>query len=117
MLSCALRIYPDNLFPFQNIFFQSIRREQMIKAVKHVSIAVRNQDKALDFFHNKLGFEIVCDVPFGKGQRWIELKIPGADTQIVLFTPDGHENRIGTFSNVVFTCSDIDKTYEDLQGK
>ncbi|MBI2743265.1 MAG: VOC family protein [Chlamydiales bacterium] len=89
----------------------------MIKAVKHASIAVKDQDKALEFYTKKLGFEVVCDVPFGESQRWIELKIPGAQTQIVLFTPDGHENRIGTFSNIVFSCDDVKKTYEELSRK
>lgn len=89
----------------------------MIEAVKHVSIPVKDQQKSLEFFQEKLGFEILCDVPFGPEQRWIELKIPGGDTQIVLFTPEGQENRIGTFSNIVFTCSDIEKTYEELKGR
>ena len=87
----------------------------MISCVKHVTIPVKNQDKALDFFLNKLGFHLICDVPFGDQQRWIELKIPGAETQVVLFTPDGHEDRVGTFSNVVFTTADVKKTYEDLK--
>ncbi|HEY2810444.1 MAG TPA: VOC family protein [Rhabdochlamydiaceae bacterium] len=89
----------------------------MIKGIKHVSIPVKDQDKALDFFHNKLGFAIICDVPFEGGQRWIELKIPNTDTQVALFTPQGHEDRIGTFSNIVFTCGDIEKTYEELKGR
>lgn len=89
----------------------------MISCVKHVTIPVKNQDKALDFFLNKLGFHLICDVPFGDQQRWIELKIPGAETQVVLFTPDGHEDRVGTFSNVVFTTADVKKTYEDLKKK
>lgn len=88
----------------------------MIKAVKHVSIPVKDQDSALEFYTNKLGFEIICDVSFGP-QRWIELKIPNAETKIVLFTPEGHENRVGTFSNIIFSCADVKKTYEDLLKK
>ena len=86
----------------------------MIKAVKFVSIPVKDQNKALDFYTRKLGFQILTDQPFGS-QRWIELSIPGADTGVVLFTPPGQESRIGTFTNISFVCDDIQKTYEDLR--
>ncbi len=69
----------------------------MIRGVKIVSIPVRNQDVALKFYTEKVGFKVATDQPFGPGQRWIELLIPGADTALALFTPEGHENRIGGF--------------------
>lgn len=47
----------------------------------------------------KLGFRVVTDQPLGE-QRWIELRIPGADTRVVLYTPPGREDRVGTPSNV-----------------
>lgn len=89
----------------------------MIKQVKHVSIPVKNQDRAIEFYTKKLGFEIACDVPFADNQRWIEIKIPGSDTQLVLFTPQGHEDRIGTFSNIMFSCDEIEKTYENMKKR
>lgn len=90
----------------------------MISCVKHVSIPVKNQDRALKFYTEKLGFKLLLDAPFAEGkQRWIELEIPGADTQVVLFTPEGHEDRIGTFSNIVFSSKDIEKTYKELVKK
>lgn len=89
----------------------------MITQVKHVSIPVRDQNKALAFYTEKLGFKVVVDVDFGDGQRWIELSIPGAETQIVLFTPEGHESRVRTLSNIIFTSRDIKKTYTDLLAK
>lgn len=88
----------------------------MITCVKHVSIPVKDQDQALKFYTEKLGFEVLVDAPMGP-QRWIELKIPGADTEVVLFTPEGHEDRVGTFSNIIFKSDDIQKTYKDLKAK
>jgi len=35
----------------------------------------------------------------------------------VLFTPPEQRDRIGTFSNVLFECDDIQKTYEELRAK
>ena len=57
------------------------------------------------------------DQPFNDTQRWIELRIPGADTRIVLFTPPGHEDRIGTFSNVTFVADNVTQTYEELLAR
>ena len=90
---------------------------RMIKSVKFVSIPVRDQNKALDFYTKKLGFQIMTDQPFGDGQRWIELRIPGADTQVVLFTPQGQEDRIGSFSGVSFLSDNVQKTYDDLSAR
>jgi len=90
----------------------------MITSVKHVSIPVKDQDKALKFYTETLGFEVAVDAEFVPGeQRWIELKIPGADTLIVLFTLEGHEERVGTRSNIIFTSDNIAKTYGDLKAR
>jgi predicted enzyme related to lactoylglutathione lyase len=88
----------------------------MISQLKFVGIPVRDQDRALTFYRDKLGFKIHTDQPMGK-QRWIELKIPGADTLVVLFTPEGQENRVGTFFNGAFSCDNLAKTYEELKGR
>jgi catechol 2,3-dioxygenase-like lactoylglutathione lyase family enzyme len=50
----------------------------MIKSIKFGSIPVRDQDRALKFYTEKLGFNIQTDQPMGE-QRWIELGIPGAE--------------------------------------
>jgi catechol 2,3-dioxygenase-like lactoylglutathione lyase family enzyme len=89
----------------------------MIQHVKHVTVAVKDQDRAVKFYTEKLGFEVVVDVPFSDTQRWIELKIPGAETQVVLFTAPGEEYRIGKPSNVIFTSENIAQSYEELKRK
>ena len=48
----------------------------MIKQIKFVSIPVADQNRALDFYTDKLGFTIITDQPFDEKQRWIELRIP-----------------------------------------
>ena len=86
----------------------------MITAIKFVSVPVHDQDRALRFYTESLGFTIATDQPFGEKQRWIELKIPGADTRLVLFTPDGHEDRIGGFQPISFLTADVQKTHDEL---
>jgi catechol 2,3-dioxygenase-like lactoylglutathione lyase family enzyme len=89
----------------------------MIRGIKFVSIPVRNQDASLKFFTEKLDFKIRTDQPFSEKQRWIELMIPGADTGLVLFTPDGHENRVGGFQPISFWCDDVFATAEMMKAK
>src|SRR5277367_6440173 len=89
----------------------------MIKSIKFASIPVRDQDKALEFYTTKLGFSVATDQPMGPGQRWIELSIPGAQTCIVLFTPEGHEDRIGSFFNGSFGCDNVDYTYKQMSDR
>jgi len=90
---------------------------RMITSVKFVSIPVRDQNKSLEFYTKKLGFQIMTDQPMGNGQRWIELRIPGAETEVVLFTPPGQEERIGSFSAVSFVSDNVQKTYEELSER
>src|SRR5712675_73000 len=89
----------------------------MIKQIKFVSIPVADQNRALDFYTEKLGFTIITDQPFDEKQRWIELRIPKAETRIVLFTTDADKSRIGTFMSISFACDDVEKTYEDLKAR
>ena len=88
-----------------------------MKRIKFVSIPVSNQDRALEFWTEQVGFQVATDRPFMPGQRWIELKIPGGQTGLVLFTPPGQEARIGQFQNISFDCDNVEKTYAELSAK
>ncbi len=89
----------------------------MIKQIKFVSIPVRDQARALDFYTDKLGFTIITDKPFDEKQRWIELRIPKAETRVVLFTPPGDEGRVGSFMNLSYACDDVQQTYTELSAR
>jgi catechol 2,3-dioxygenase-like lactoylglutathione lyase family enzyme len=89
----------------------------MIKGIKFVGVPVRDQDRALEFYTKKLGFSVLTDQPFNDKQRWIELKIPGADTGLVLFTPEGQEDRIGTFQSISFFTRNVQHTYDELLSR
>ena len=86
----------------------------MIKGIKFASVPVADQERALKFYTEKLGFHVLTDQPFDEGRRWIELGIPGAPTRLVLFTPDEHRDRVGTFSHVTFVADDVQQTYEEM---
>jgi len=89
----------------------------MIRGIEIVTIPVRDQNASLKFYTEKLGFKVLTDQPFTPGQRWIELLVPGAESKLALFTPAGHENRIGGFQPVTFWCDDVFATAKLLKSK
>jgi len=89
----------------------------MIRGIKFVGIPVGDQDVALRFYTEALGFKVVTDQPFTPTQRWIELMIPGADSGLALFTPEGQEDRIGEFQSISFWCDDVFATTAALKLK
>jgi catechol 2,3-dioxygenase-like lactoylglutathione lyase family enzyme len=60
-----------------------------ITQVGRVIVPVADQDEAIAFYTSKLGFSVVADVPFGDGERWVEVAPPGGGTAIALTPPQG----------------------------
>lgn len=89
----------------------------MIRKMKFAAIPVRDQDRALDFYLNTLGFTLVTDQPMGPGMRWIEVRPPKGETGVALFTQPGQEDRIGTFTGMSWECDDVQRTYDELTAK
>jgi len=89
----------------------------MITHLKFMSIPVKDQQRALKFYTEKLGFKVATDQPMGPGKRWIELRIGKAETRVVLFTMDGEEARIGTRMNCSLACDDVEATYRQLSER
>jgi catechol 2,3-dioxygenase-like lactoylglutathione lyase family enzyme len=87
----------------------------MITHVKFVHVPTRDQEKALAFYTEKLGFRVVTNQPFDDKQRWIELRIGKSDTHVVLFAAD--ESKVGSFFNGAFACDNVEKTYEELKAR
>jgi len=79
----------------------------MITQVKFISIPVKDQERALKFYTEKLGFRIATNQEMGPGRRWIELRIGKAETRVVLFTMEGEEGRVGTQMNCSLVCDDV----------
>ena len=72
-----------------------------------------DQDRALAFYTNKLGFETRADISVGD-YRWIEVAPPGAETALVLEPGQG---TVGMFTSVVFATDDMQATYDQLRSR
>jgi len=103
----------------------------MISKITHMNIYVLDQDRACDFYTNKLGFKIITDVQMSPQARWLTVGTPEQPGLEINLTPV-IENQLhsketvtvlrnliekGAFGIAVFTCNDIYATYEELKAK
>jgi catechol 2,3-dioxygenase-like lactoylglutathione lyase family enzyme len=87
-----------------------------ITDVHTVGVPVTDQDRALEFYVAKLGFEKRLDAPFGDGQRWIEVAPPGAATTIALVS--SHEGvPAGVETGIRLVTEDVDADHADLLAR
>lgn len=91
----------------------------MIEGVRSVGIHVADQDRAKQFWTDVIGFDLLQDTPMGEGDgapRWIEVAPADRSIKLVLYTPEGQEQLVGGFSNVLFRCDDVRETHKQLSG-
>jgi catechol 2,3-dioxygenase-like lactoylglutathione lyase family enzyme len=84
-----------------------------ITQVRTVGVPVTDQGRALAFYVGKLGFSKRLDVPYGSGQRWIEVAPPGATTTIAL-VPSREGIPAGVETGIRFTTADADADHARL---
>src|SRR2546428_6620531 len=96
----------------------------MITKAMSVGIYVSDQDRALEFYRDKLGFEVHQDTPMGESgppgheeKRWIEVSPKGAETLVILYTPPGMEDRIGGLSNNMLGTGGIQATCQGIEAQ
>jgi len=93
------------------------RRMTHITRVGTVIVPVSDQDRALEFYLDTLGFEKRMDAPFGPGGRWIEVAPPGAATTIALIPRgEGAEGGPGA-TEVSFATSDAEADHAALRAR
>ena len=58
-----------------------------IRKIGTVCVPISDQERAIQFYVDTLGFELRADVPFGEGYRWVEVAPAGADTTVAIVPP------------------------------
>ena len=87
-----------------------------ITQVHTVGVPVTNQERALDFYVGKLGFEKRLDASFGAGQRWLEVAPPGAVTTIAL-VPTREGVPTGVETGIRFLSEDAEGDHANLRAR
>lgn len=87
-----------------------------ITQVGRVMVPVSDQDRAIEFYVEKLGFEKRSDVPFGDGDRWVEVGPAGGEAALALVTPR-EGNPVGVMTNIALVSEDIDADHASLRER
>jgi catechol 2,3-dioxygenase-like lactoylglutathione lyase family enzyme len=88
-----------------------------ITQLGRVMVPVADQDKAIAFYTEKLGFSVAADVPFGDGDRWVEVAPPNGGAAIALVPPRGDEWKTGRMTGIALESSDARAAHADLKDK
>jgi predicted enzyme related to lactoylglutathione lyase len=87
-----------------------------ITEVGTVMVPVSDQDAALRFYGEALGFETRADTSYGDGERWIEVAPAGGATTIAL-VPPREGNPTGINTNIGLTTEDVDADHAGLRAR
>jgi predicted enzyme related to lactoylglutathione lyase len=85
--------------------------------VSVISIQVKDQDEAVRFYTECLGFEKRNDAPMGEEMRWVTVALPGSDTEFSLISFPFGGAPLGANTGVVLETGDIDAAYRELSGR
>ncbi|MGG4220223.1 VOC family protein [Paenibacillus jamilae] len=94
----------------------------MINKVGQIMLYVNNQDEALNFWTEKVGFSVISEENNGQGMRWIEIApTKDAETSIILHNKEfvakmSPELNLGAPS-LMFFSETLDHLHSDLSKK
>ena len=87
-----------------------------VNKIHLVVVLVSDQERALAFYTDTLGFEKRADIPFGDQYRWIEVAPAGAETTIAVVTPPPGKTAGNAETGIGLETDDIDGYYAQLKA-
>ena len=88
-----------------------------VSKVATVVVPVADQDRAIEFYVEKLGFEVRMDVPFGGDYRWVEVAPGDAVTTIALAPPREGDPTGNRETGISLYTEDIDGYHAELKAR
>jgi catechol 2,3-dioxygenase-like lactoylglutathione lyase family enzyme len=88
-----------------------------ITHVGTVIVPIADQDAALQFYTEKLGFEVRSDQAYGDGFRWIEVAPPGATTSIALAPPPESGETGNRETGIGLSSEDVEASHAELKSR
>lgn len=88
-----------------------------ISQIGTVVVPVSDQDRAIEFYTEALGFEKRTDVPFGNGYRWVEVGPAGAPTTIAIVPPPPGKPTGNVETGIALNTDDVDTVHADLKAR
>jgi catechol 2,3-dioxygenase-like lactoylglutathione lyase family enzyme len=87
-----------------------------VDKIATVIIPVSDQDRAIEFYVEKLGFDKRMDVPFGNGYRWVEVAPGDAVTTIALAPPPEGTGAGNRETGISLHADDVDAYHAELKA-
>ncbi len=88
----------------------------MITNIDAISVVVADQDAALAYYHDTLGFDVRMDDVMSNGMRFLMVAPPQGQSGMVLFPASGETQPGGSFGTV-FATADCRATHAELSSK
>jgi catechol 2,3-dioxygenase-like lactoylglutathione lyase family enzyme len=88
-----------------------------IHEIGTVFVPVSDQDRALAFYLDTLGFELRVDFAYGDGSRWLEVAPPGAANTIALVPPSEGRHPGGDAAHCAFATADVEADHAFLRAR
>ena len=95
----------------------STETTRAVSRIANVIVPVSDQDRQLRFYTETLGLEVRADVPFGNGERWIEVAPTGAETPIALCPPGPGGAAGGKDTGITLQTTDIEVCRRSLEDR
>jgi catechol 2,3-dioxygenase-like lactoylglutathione lyase family enzyme len=88
-----------------------------INKVGTVVVPVSDQDRAIEFYVETLGFEKRTDVPFANGYRWVEVAPADAATSIAIVPPPPGKPTGSVETGIGLYTDNIDADHSELKAR
>lgn len=100
----------------------------MTKTIKqriaNISLVVENYDDAIEFYTQKLNFELVEDTDLGNGKRWVQVSPPNSEGTNILLAKASNEQQQQSVGNqaggrvfLFLQTNDFWRDYEHMKSQ
>ena len=96
----------------------------MTAKIGSVPVFVSDQNRALEFYRDKLGYQVLMDIPIAGDVRWLIVAPERGETEFILFHPamangqsDQMKARVGTWTGIVMLTDDCRRCYSEWKNR
>jgi lactoylglutathione lyase len=90
---------------------------KMIGRIATAAVYVDDQEKAVDFWTNQVGFEVRLEKEMGPKAKWIELSPKGAESCIVIYPKSMMADWAERKPSIVFESDNVRATHEEMRSR
>ncbi len=101
----------------------SFQPQCMRQDIVNLALVVRDYDEAIEFYTQKMGFELLEDTDLGNGKRWVRVRPPGSNATALLLAKAKNQEQEAAIGNqtggrvfLFLHTDDFDRDYKYLQA-